>query len=120
LQCRPKQAERWAWLFLTLFQPTTVDHAMNICNGSDRPYVVWNKGMEKMPVLVPPPELVASFDSLVRPMLSAITGFYFLQRNLQRTRDLLLPRLISGKLPVEDLAIAFPLKWSPIVRQRIG
>lgn len=29
-------------------------------------------------------------------------------RLLQRTRDLLLPRLISGKLPVEDLAIAFP------------
>lgn len=28
--------------------------------------------------------------------------------NLQLTRNLLLPRLISGKLPVEDLAIAFP------------
>ncbi len=25
-----------------------------------------------------------------------------------RTRDLLLPRLISGKLPVESLPIAFP------------
>lgn len=105
---RPKQTERWAWLFLTLFQPASVDHAMNICNGSDRPYVVWNKGMEKMNVLVPPLELTASFDSVARPILSAITGFYFLQRNLQRTRDLLLPRLISGKLPVEDLAISFP------------
>ena len=27
---------------------------------------------------------------------------------LQRTRDLLLPRLIAGKLPVGALAIAFP------------
>jgi type I restriction enzyme S subunit len=27
---------------------------------------------------------------------------------LQKTRDKLLPRLISGKLPVENLAIQFP------------
>ena len=31
-----------------------------------------------------------------------------MNRNLTQTRDLLLPRLISGKLSVEDLDIQFP------------
>ena len=79
-----------------------------ICNGSDRPYVVWNKGMERMKVLLPEEPLLTRFENAVRPILDSIVGMYFLQRNLASSRDLLLPRLISGKLSVENLNIQVP------------
>ena len=79
-----------------------------ICNGSDRPYAVWNKGMERMKLLRPDDALLSKFEEQVRPMLDSITSMYFVQLKLQDCRDMLLPRLISGKLSVEDLDIQFP------------
>lgn len=41
-------------------------------------------------------------------MLDKILSFYFINRNLEETKNELLPRLISGKISVEDLDIQFP------------
>jgi type I restriction enzyme S subunit len=41
-------------------------------------------------------------------VLSSIESNLEQNENLTQTRDLLLPRLISGKLSVEDLGIQFP------------
>ena len=105
---RPKTEHSWTWLFLTLFQTSTVDYATLICNGSDRPYTVWNKGMERMKILWPNKELLKKFETLSRPMLDSVVSMYFVQQKLKACRDLLLPRLISGKLSVENLDIQFP------------
>jgi type I restriction enzyme S subunit len=105
---RPKAPQAWSWLFLTLFQPCSVDFATMICNGSDRPYTVWNKGMERMKVFRPDDRLLAKFEETVRPVLDSITSMYFVQLKLINCRDMLLPRLISGKLSVENLDIHFP------------
>lgn len=59
-------------------------------------------------VKTPPPDLREKFTSVVRPMVSQIHLLSTQSEALQRTRDLLLPRLISGKLRVEDLDIQFP------------
>ena len=49
-----------------------------------------------------------TFDSIVRPMSDLIRALARQNEPLTQTRDLLLPRLISGKLSVEDLDIQFP------------
>jgi type I restriction enzyme S subunit len=59
-------------------------------------------------VKTPPPALREKFTSVVRPMVSQIHLLSTQSEALQRTRDLLLPRLISGKLSVEELDIQFP------------
>ena len=59
-------------------------------------------------VKTPPPALREKFTAIVRPMVSQIRLLSIQTEALTRTRDLLLPRLISGKLPVEALPIAFP------------
>jgi type I restriction enzyme, S subunit len=105
---RPKIPQAWSWLFLTLFQPASVDYASLICNGSDRPYAVWNKGMERMKLLRPDDALLEMFETIARPILDSIVSMFFVQEKLTTCRDKLLPRLISGKLPVENLAIQFP------------
>ena len=50
-------------------------------------------------------ELVLNFNKLVKPMFEEIKSLMFKNQNLKQTRDLLLPRLISGKLDIEDLEI---------------
>ena len=105
---RPKMPLALSWLFLTLYQQTSVDYATMICNGADRPYVVWNKGMERMKLLRPDDVLLAKFEEVARPILDSISSMYFVQLKLKDCRDLLLPRLISGKLSVGNLDIQFP------------
>jgi type I restriction enzyme S subunit len=57
---------------------------------------------------VPPEDIQRAFDHQIAPIHRQIET---IKRNtglLTRTRDALLPRLISGKLPVDTLDIRFP------------
>ncbi len=53
-------------------------------------------------VLLPPSTLVQSFEAIAGPMAEQSLRLQRSLRNLRETRDLLLPRLLSGQLPVED------------------
>jgi type I restriction enzyme S subunit len=59
-------------------------------------------------VKTPPPELRQRFSEIVRPHFTQIHLLSREIEHLTKTRDLLLPRLISGKLSVENLDIHFP------------
>lgn len=59
--------------------------------------------LKSHPVLNPPEALISLFDSHVAPMKSAVFSFSRKNRNLRTTRDLLLPKLISGELDVSHL-----------------
>ena len=57
---------------------------------------------------IPPDALQARFGELVNPLFSQIATLGLKNRNLYQTRDLLLPKLISGELDVSELDIAIP------------
>jgi type I restriction enzyme, S subunit len=59
-------------------------------------------------VLLPPLDLQANFDAMVEPMLELKDDIALQTVVLRKTRDALLPRLISGKLAVDALDIRFP------------
>ena len=59
-------------------------------------------------LLFPSCELIGKFSENVSPIFKLVTNFKRQTENLTKTRDLLLPRLISGKLSVDDLDIKFP------------
>jgi type I restriction enzyme, S subunit len=52
--------------------------------------------------------IVESYDCAVMPMFKMIETLLQDNKNLKQTRDLLLSRLLSGKLDVENLDIRFP------------
>ncbi len=58
--------------------------------------------------LHPGDDLIAQFDRATSPIFEMKSQLQAQVENLTQTRDLLLPRLISGKLSVEDLDIQFP------------
>ena len=63
--------------------------------------------LNEIQILIPPPDLQAElvrFNEIFKQKLKLSQAI----RLLMRTRDLLLPRLISGRLSVEDLDIRFP------------
>ena len=54
-------------------------------------------------VLSPPAEVIAQFDVLVKPMSAAVLGYSRQIQNLRCTRDLLLPRLLSGQIELKSM-----------------
>ena len=61
--------------------------------------------LTEYPVAIPPSELLARFNRFVGDTVAQIHNLTLRNRNLRRTRDLLLPRLVSGELDVSGLAI---------------
>ena len=64
----------------------------------------WTEYIGKTERAIPPEPLRVSFRELVAPLLSQIGTLGLTIQNLRRTRDLLLPRLLSGQVALTDTA----------------
>jgi type I restriction enzyme S subunit len=69
---------------------------------------VTKNDMEKIIILSPKKEIIKSFESLIQPLESDIENLTNKNTTLRTTRDLLLPKLISGEVDVSDLDITIP------------
>jgi len=61
--------------------------------------------IEEVRIILPSLSLCIDFDSIVNDIYRQIDNFIFRNQTLRQTRDLLLPRLISGEIDVENLDI---------------
>lgn len=59
-------------------------------------------------MLVPAEEILDRFQDVVNPIFTQLENLMKSMEILEKTKDQLLPRLISGKLSVENLDIQFP------------
>lgn len=64
--------------------------------------------LKRQKIRIPSENLLKEFQSKIDPILSMLKLTSEANRKLEQTRNLLLPRLISGKLSIEDLDIQFP------------
>lgn len=100
---RPKA--RYHELVLQIaFTTEFVDYAVGTSGGTDRPRAKW-VDLARFPILLPPPDVLDAFATAVRPMVALATNLARQNTNLRATRDLLLPKLISGAIDVSDLDI---------------
>ena len=56
-------------------------------------------------LLKPTDELIEQFNEIMRPIVDQRSILYLQNVNLIQTRDLLLPKLISGEIDIENLDI---------------
>ena len=56
-------------------------------------------------VIKPPQSIISKYHEISCSLLDQIKTIQYLNINLRQTRDLLLPKLISGKVDVSDLDI---------------
>jgi type I restriction enzyme S subunit len=59
--------------------------------------------------VLPPQELVSDFENRVAEVRSLLTTLLRKNANLRQTRDMLLPRLVSGEVDVSELDIKVPV-----------
>lgn len=64
-------------------------------------------------LLSPPKNLIEKFNRFAKDLDDQIAHLINSSKKLERTKKLLLPRLISGKLSVENLDIQFPPSMQP-------
>lgn len=83
------------------------DHIQNIIRAHAKGTTILHAGqsVKHMDFILPPEEIIKNFDEIVGPILSEILILGDRNLILQETRDLILPKLISGEIDVENMEI---------------
>lgn len=92
---------------LSIFEPFRTHAEISMVGASGRQRVAENC-FSFFLVPTPPEAVLVEFTKIVRPLFDQIKTLSEANHTLARTRDQLLPRLISGKLAVDELDIQFP------------
>lgn len=71
-------------------------------NGSKMPRANWSV-LEEHLIAIPPLSVASQFSAVIEPAIQQMQALIFQIQNLRRTRDLLLPRLLSGQINVSNL-----------------
>lgn len=95
----PVNPDDFFWLFHTLKERGLRD----VIGGAAQPQITLD-GISSVELLTPPLLLRAGFEQAVLPMFKQAWLLDSQVQNLRRTRDLLLPRLLSGQIDVEAIA----------------
>lgn len=72
----------------------------NMQIGSAQPHV-YAKNINRIPVIIPSDDLIIRYECIVQPLFEEIKILNNKNANLEKQRDSLLPRLMTGKLSVE-------------------
>ncbi len=94
--------------FSYLYLATTTDEFVGYLeqNATGAAYpAVTAKTFEDAEILVPCADVLESFDTVVLPMLAQTETLKLQNQQLARTRDLLLPKLMSGQLDVSGIRL---------------
>jgi type I restriction enzyme S subunit len=93
-----------AYLFFWLDQPDITAGIINLNANAAQPGIN-QKGVKGLPILLPDRKFLDLFDEFVELLLAELFNLAKKNQVLRRTRDLLLPKLISGELVVSELEI---------------
>lgn len=99
---------------LSCFEPFRTHAEISMVGASGRQRVAENC-FSFFLIAVPPKPVLDLFTEQVRPMFGAIKNLNRQNKVLDESKSMLLPRLISGKLSVEDLDIKFPPSMEEVV-----
>jgi len=95
------------FVWCTVSSPGAEEKFYSLADGAAQPNMSGSQ-IENSELLVPSIDLVHQFSDFVSPFVSEVDNMILRNQALRRTRDLLLPRLISGEVDVSELDIAVP------------
>jgi len=101
---RPKVNKYFAITLSYVSSEHFIKYATATSQGSKMPRADW-KVLAKYPVIIPPEQIMRRFSSFACEVVDNIHNLIFQNKNLSKTRDLLLPKLISGEIDVSDIPI---------------
>jgi len=95
-----KNENALAYSLMQCNQDEAISFAEKTSKGSTMPYAVWDGGYGEYKVVIPPSEVMKSFNDLLSNFFSKMNKNAIENRTLSLLRDTLLPRLMSGELEV--------------------
>lgn len=101
---RAQKPEHYAIVVSCVSSDDFVAHATATSNGSKMPRANWSVLVE-YPIVIPSLSVARQFSAVVDPAIRQMQSLIFQTANLSRTRDLLLPRLLSGQVSLSDVAM---------------
>ena len=100
---RARRPEDYPFMVACVSSDAFVAHASATANGSKMPRANWDV-LEKYEVVIPQGKVSRHFSALLVGILAQEQTLMFQIHNLRRTRDLLLPRLLSGQVALTETA----------------
>ena len=97
---RSKRNECFATTLSCVSSEHFIEYATMTSQGTKMPRADW-KVLVKYPVVIPPQQISRRFGGFVRSVVDKIQNLIFQNINLRKTRDLLLPKLISGEIDTD-------------------
>ncbi|MDN8576790.1 restriction endonuclease subunit S [Corynebacterium sanguinis] len=95
-------SEHWGQAVFVLSSGELVAHATATSNGTKMPRADW-KVLGRWPVALPPSAIAGQFTEIARDQLEMAEALMFENARLTNLRDLLLPKLVTGKIDVTSL-----------------
>ena len=97
---RSRRPEHYAVVVACVSSDAFVAEASATANGAKMPRANWDV-LEKFPVVIPKGKVAEKFSALFADIIAQQQALIFQIQNLRRTRDLLLPRLLSGQVELK-------------------
>ena len=97
-----KNENALAYSLMQCNQDEAISFAEKTSKGSTMPYAVWDGGYGEYKVVIPPSEVMKSFNDLLSNFFSKMNKNAIENSRLSLLRDTLLPRLMSGELEVPE------------------
>ena len=101
---RSKRNEYFAYILSHVSSEYFINYATATSQGTKMPRANWEV-LTKFPLVVPPLDILHRFNNVIQEIVCKIHSLIFTNINLRQTRDLLLPKLISGEIDVSQLDI---------------
>ncbi len=101
---RPKSNECFAITLACVSSEKFIAYATATSQGTKMPRAEW-KVLVQYQIVIPPVQISQCFTNFTCDIVDKIQNLIFQNRNLRQTRDLLLPKLISGEIDVSELDI---------------
>ena len=97
----PRCSDWAAFTLACLFADEFIDYTDQTSTGTRMPRTSW-KTMGKYKICLPSEQVASAFQSLMQPLFERVSNNIHEARTLAQTRDLLLPKLISGDLSLAE------------------
>jgi type I restriction enzyme, S subunit len=98
-------AASFAYVYALTTTDEFVEYLIGRATGAAYPAVT-PPVFQSAPAVIPPPDVLRAYADVGEPLMRLASKLGFQVLNLRKTRDLLLPYLISGEVDVADLSIA--------------
>jgi type I restriction enzyme, S subunit len=96
----PKEPEYFGLTLSCVSSEDFVNHATQTSQGTKMPRANWDV-LVNYQIPFPPKDILKKHNDFMQDIVDMIQNLLFANRNLRRTRDLLLPRLVSGEIELQ-------------------